>query len=86
MAIFKARTVVVPVWLLACALVVMWSSPPGIAMTGLLVLTSGLAALAILFLGRNVAPMPQPSPPFHRPGSWPDSRFRNSGRVSRRYR
>jgi hypothetical protein len=55
MAILITRTAVVPVWLLACALVVVWAAPSGRVATGLLLLSSGLAAAAILLLGKNAA-------------------------------
>jgi hypothetical protein len=55
MAILITRTAVVPVWLIACALVVVFAAPSGMVATGLLLLTSGLAAAAILLLGKNAA-------------------------------
>lgn len=88
MAILITRTVVVPVWLLVCALVVAWSSPPGMVAMGLLVLTTGLAGLAIVLLGRHAAHAPagtvvQPKARADRPSSWPDSGFRNIGRGTK---
>lgn len=79
MAILITRTVVVPIWLLVCAFVLVWSSPPGPVATGLLVLLSGLAALAIVLLRKPAANVPA-RPRF----SWPNSGFRNIGRGTKR--
>ena len=96
MAIVITRTVVVPVWLLACALVLMLA-PSATAATGL-VLLSGLA-LAANLLGRNTVhplvaarlPTIELRPlsvtavarPMVRPHRWPDSGFRNIGRGTK---
>jgi hypothetical protein len=79
MAILITRTAVVPVWLLACALVVVLVSPSSMVATGLLLLSSGLAAAAILLLGKNAA---QPSVSEQR-WPWPKSGFRNIGRGTK---
>ena len=64
MAILITRTAVVPVWLLASALVVVFAAPSGLVAMGLLLLSSGLAAAAILLLGKNAAhPSVSASPP-----------------------
>jgi hypothetical protein len=55
MAILITRTAVVPVWLLACAFVVIAAAPSGMVATALLLLSSGLAAAAVLLLGKNAA-------------------------------
>jgi hypothetical protein len=55
MSLLITRTFVVPTWLLVCAFVVVWTSPPGPAATGLLVLFSGLAVLAIVLLRKSTA-------------------------------
>jgi hypothetical protein len=53
MAILMTRTVVVPLWLLASALVAILAAPTGMVAAGLLLLGGGLAAAAIFLLGRN---------------------------------
>jgi hypothetical protein len=53
MAILITRTAVVPVRFLACALVVVLAALSGMVATGLLLFSSGLAATAILLLGKN---------------------------------
>src|ERR687897_2401448 len=55
MAILIARTAVVPIWLLACVLIVVSTAPSGLAMTALLLLSSGLAAAAIHLAAKNGA-------------------------------
>jgi hypothetical protein len=96
MAIVIARTMVVPVWLLACALVVILA-PSATVTTGLLLL--GGLALAANLLGRNtVHPLvadglaPIDVTPLSvtaveradvRRHSWPDSGFRNIGRGTK---
>ena len=93
MSLFTTRTVVVPVWLLVIAFVAVSTSPPGPAATGLLVLLSGLAVLAIVLLRKPAAdargtpglPTIDVWPPSARaPFSWPDSGFRNIGRGTKR--
>ncbi len=92
MAILITRSFVVPVWLLACALIVVFAAPSGMVSTGLL-LSSGLAAAAILLFGRGaVHPSTAEGPPIidvrplHvkavRP-RWPNSGFRNIGRGTK---
>jgi hypothetical protein len=77
MSILFTRTAVVPVWLLVCLFVVVWSPPS--RTVGLLMLTSGLAAVAILLL-RKTLPAPVP---HKRLNSWPNSGFRNIGRGTK---
>ena len=79
MSILFTRTAVVPVWLLVCVFVVVWSSPGTVAI-GPLMLASGLAALAILLLRKNAAPAPFAHELLN---SWPDSGFRNIGRGTK---
>ena len=97
MAIVITPTVVVPVWLLACALVVMLA-PSATAATGLLLFSCGLI-LAATLLGRNtvhplvadrlptidVRPLSVTAVgrPAVRPHPWPDSGFRNIGRGTK---
>jgi hypothetical protein len=97
MAIVITRTVVVPGWLLACALVVILA-PSATVATGLLLLSGGLA-LAASLVGRNtVHPLvadrfptidvgPLRVTAMERPAlrlpSWPDSGFRNIGRGTK---
>jgi hypothetical protein len=97
MAIVITRTVVVPGWLLACALVGILAPSVTVA-TGLLLLSSGLA-LAASLVGRNtVHPLvadrfptidlrPLSVTAVKRPAvwppSWPDSGFRNIGRGTK---
>jgi len=94
MAITITRTWVVPVWLLACALVAGLTAPSGIEATGLLLLISGLAVVASL-LAKNAVLAPafdgapinrallRPRPSTVRLLSWPDSGFRNIGRGTK---
>jgi hypothetical protein len=97
MAIVITRTVVVPGWLLACALVVILS-PSATMAIGLLLLSSGLA-LAANLVGRNTVrtlvadrfPKIDVRPvgvtaverPAVWPYRWPDSGFRNIGRGTK---
>lgn len=97
MAIVIMRSVVVPLWLLACAVVVMWA-PSATMATALLLLSSGLA-LAASLPGRNTVhpPIADGLPtigvrphsvaavvrPAVGPPSWPDSGFRNIGRGTK---
>jgi hypothetical protein len=90
------RTVVIPGWLLACALVVILAPPAAAA--GLLLFSGGLV-LAAIFLGRNAVhplvadrlPSIDVRPlsvtgverPAVRPRSWPDSGFRNIARGTK---
>jgi hypothetical protein len=53
MAILITRTAVVPVWFLGSVIVVVFAAPSGTVAMGLLLLTSGLAAAAILLLGKS---------------------------------
>jgi len=55
MSLLITRTVVVPIWLLVIAFVAVWTSPAGPVATGLLVLLSGLAVLAIVLLRKPAA-------------------------------
>jgi hypothetical protein len=96
MAIVITRRMVVPGWLLVCALVVILA-PSATVATGLLLL-SGLAFAANL-LGRNtvqpvvadglptIAVAPLAATAVARPAvrrhSWPDSGFRNIGRGTK---
>jgi hypothetical protein len=96
MKIVITRTVVIPGWLLACALVVILAPP---AAAGGLLLFSGVLVLAATFLGRHAVRRPvgdrlptidvRPvsgtavEPPAVRPRSWPDSGFRNIGRGTK---
>jgi len=85
---------VVPVWLLACALVAALTAPSGIEATGLLLLISGLAVLASL-LGRDAVLTPVfDGAPINRALlrsrlstvrllSWPNTGFRNIGRGTK---
>jgi hypothetical protein len=97
MAIVITRTVVVPGWLLACALVVILA-PSAMVATGLLLLSSGLALAANLgwqkhrhplvadrFPTIDVRPLSVTAVerPAVRPHSWPDSGFRNIGRGTK---
>jgi hypothetical protein len=90
MAFLITRTAVVPVWFLASALVVVFAAPSGMA-TGLLLLTSGLAAAAFLLLGKtanypSVSHRPstiEMRPSADRPRAWPNSGFRNIGRGTK---
>lgn len=93
MSLLITRTVVVPIWLLVIAFVGVWTSPPGPAATGLLVLLSGLAVLTIVLLHKPAAHARGTHglstirvwPPSARaPFSWPDSGFRNIGRGTKR--
>jgi hypothetical protein len=52
------RTLVVPVWLLACALVVVSSAPSRMVATGILLFSSGLAAAAIRLSGTKAVHRP----------------------------
>ena len=91
MAILITRTAVVPVWLLTCALVVVFAAPSGMIATGVLLLTSGLVAAVILLLGKTVnhpwvSHVPstiEVRPSANRPCLWPKSLFRNIGRGTR---
>ena len=91
MAILITRTAVVPVWLLACALVVVFAAPFGTVATGLLLLTSGLALAAIFLLGKTgnhpwLSHGPstiEVRPPADRPRLWPNSGFRNIRRGTK---
>ena len=96
MAIFITRTVVIPVWLLGCALIVVLGAPSWMAATGLLLLISGLAATSIGLLGKNgvhptvfdgatidVRPLTVMPAPSVAPRSWPNSGFRNIGRGTK---
>jgi len=78
--------VMIPVWLLVSALVVAFTGPSGMA-TGLLLLISGLAAAAILFLGKNAVQQPVfdgvPTIDVTPLSAWPDSGFRNIGRGTK---
>jgi len=89
MAILITRSTVIPVWLLVCAIAVVWSPQSGTAATDLLILVVGLSALAILLLPGNIAHAPvthrlrtialkRPGPP-----AWPNSGFRNIGRGTK---
>jgi len=96
MAIAITRTLVVPVWLLACALVAALIAPSGIEATGVLLLISGLAVAASL-LGKDdvLSPVfdgapinqallrPRPRPSTVRLLSWPNTGFRNIGRGTK---
>jgi hypothetical protein len=88
MAILITRGTVIPVWLLVCAIAVVWS-PLSATVTDLLILVVGLSALAILLLPRSAAHVPvthrlrtialkRPGPP-----AWPNSGFRNIGRGTK---
>jgi hypothetical protein len=97
MAMVITRTVVVPVWLLACALVFMLA-PSATAATGLLLFSCGLILAATLLGRTTVHPLPLAADtlatidvrplsvtavarPAVRP--WPDSGFRNIGRGTK---
>ena len=93
MATALTRTFVVPVWLLACAVVAALTAPSGMEQAGLLLLISGLAVMASV-LGKDAllspvfdaAPMkvlPLPEPSAVRLLSWPNSGFRNIGRGTK---
>jgi hypothetical protein len=95
MAIAITRTWVIPVWLLACALVAASTAPSGIEATGLLLLISGLAVVASL-LAKDAAVLSpvfdgapinrallRPRPSTVRLLSWPNSGFRNIGRGTK---
>ena len=94
MSLLITRTVVVPILLLVIALLALWTSPPGPLATGLLVLLSGLAVLAIVLSRKPAAAHARGThglstiavwPPSARaPFSWPDSGFRNIGRGTKR--
>jgi hypothetical protein len=89
MAIFITRSSVIFFWLLVCTIVAVWSPPSGTVATDLLILVSGLAALAILFLPGSA----DRAPVTHRlrtialkpagPPTWPNSGFRNIGRGTK---
>jgi hypothetical protein len=97
MAFVITRTAVLPVSVLACAVVVILA-PSATVATGLLLLSSGLALMAHL-VGRNTVhplvadrlPTIEVRPlrvtpaerPTVRPHSWPDSGFRNIGRGTK---
>ncbi len=93
MAIAITRAWVVPVWLLACALVAALTAPSGIEATGLLLLISGLAVVASLGKDAVLSPVfdgapinrallrPRPSTVLLL--SWPNSGFRNIGRGTK---
>jgi len=91
------RTVVVPGWLLACALAVVLA-PSAAAATGLLLFSGGLILAATLLGRETVHPLVADSlptidarplsvtalaRPAVRPHSWPDSGFRNIGRGTK---
>ena len=94
MAIAITRTLVIPIWLLACALVAASTAPSGIEATGLLLLISGLAVLASL-LGRDAVLTPafdgvsinrallRARPSTVRLLAWPNTGFRNIGRGTK---
>jgi hypothetical protein len=94
MAIATTRTWVVPVWLLACALVAALTAPSGVEATGLLLLVSGLAVAASL-LAKDAVLSPvfdgapinrallRPRPSTAHLLSWPNSGFRNIGRGTK---
>ncbi len=75
-----SRTAVVPVWLLVCVFAVVSSSPSGTVAIAPLILASGLAALALLLLRKNAAPVPVIHEMLN---SWPNSGFRNIGRGTK---
>jgi hypothetical protein len=97
MAIVITRTMIVPGWLLACALVVL-VAPSAIASAGLLLFSCGLV-LAATLLGRNtvnalvvdrlptidVRPLSVTAVEWRAvgPNSWPDSGFRNIARGTK---
>ena len=99
MAILITRTAVVPVWLLAGMLVVVFAAPSGMVATALLLLTTGLAIAAIVLLGNaahppvsdglptiDVKPLsvtPVEAPLGQRAAPWPNSGFRNIGRGTK---
>lgn len=96
MAFAITRAWVVPVWLLASALVAALTAPSGIEATGLLLLISGLAVMASLFgKGAVLSPVfdgapinrallrPRPRPSAVHLLSWPNSGFRNIGRGTK---
>jgi len=91
MAILITRTAVVPVWFLVSALLVVFAAPSGMVATGLLLLTSGLVAAAVLLLGKT-ANRPwvfdgpstiEVRPSADRPRPWPNSGFRNISRGTK---
>jgi hypothetical protein len=85
---------VIPIWLLACALVAALTAPSGIEAMGLLLLISGLAVVASL-LGKDTVLSPvlggapinrallRPIPSTVSLLSWPNSGFRNIGRGTK---
>jgi len=86
MAILFTRTAIVPVWLLASALVIVMTAPSGLAAAGLLLLISGLAAAAFVLLRERPADLPvleRPAATATRRISWPNSGFRNIGRGTK---
>ena len=91
MAILITRTAVVPVWFLASVLVVVFAAPSGMVATGLLLVTSGLVAAAVLLLGKTADHPGVPlgpstievRPSADRPRAWPNSGFRNIGRRTK---
>ena len=96
MGILITRTVVVPLWLLAGALVVVWAAPSGMARV-LLLISGGLVGVAILLFGKktlqpplsdgppiiDVTPLSVTEVPLAQPLSWPNSGFRNIGRGTK---
>ena len=94
MAFAITRSLIIPIWLLACALVAALTAPSGIEATGLLLLISGLAVVASL-LGKDTVLSPgfegapinrallRPIPSTVPLLSWPNSGFRNIGRGTK---